>query len=113
MENLKVNLNPISKIGGIYSKIVSKKILSEEERIIIMLQQAKDDWKRAEGRFQEVTENDLIDHTIYDLQSARTRYSYLMKQAKAKGIKIYHLNIKYASKWKGVYFRTLAIETLI
>lgn len=87
MGDVKAGLNPLSKMGGLYSRIVSKKILSEDEKILLMLKQARDDWRRAEGRFQEVIENDLIDHTIYDLQSAKTRYSYLMKQAKDKGIK--------------------------
>ncbi len=76
------------KIENIYTKVFNpERLISEDEKLLIMLQEARDDWKRAEARFQEVTDSDLIDHTIYDLQAAKTRYSYLLKMVKEKGLK--------------------------
>ncbi len=76
------------KIENIYTRVFNpERLISDDERLLSMLQEARDDWKRAEAHFQEVTDSDLIDHTIYDLQAAKTRYSYLLKIVKEKGIK--------------------------
>lgn len=82
------NMTFRDKIENIYARVFNPDgLVSEEEKILKMLQEAREDWKRAEARFQEVTDTDLIDHTIYDLQAAKTRYSYLLKMAKDRGIK--------------------------
>lgn len=87
MDKSKENMTLRNKVENIYTKIFNpENLISEDEKLINMLQDAHEDWKRAEARFQEVTDTDLIDHTIYDLQAAKTRYSYLLKMAKDKGI---------------------------
>lgn len=76
------------RIENVYTRIFNpENLISDDEKLLIMLKDAREDWKRAEARFQEVTDPDLIDHTIYDLQAAKTRYSYLLKVVKDKGIK--------------------------
>lgn len=89
MENQKLsNMTFKDRIENFYTKVFNpEQLVSEEERLIKMLQDAREDWQRAEARFQEVTDSDLIDHTIYDLQAAKTRYSYLLKMVREKGIK--------------------------
>lgn len=89
MGNQKINhMTFRNRIENFYTKIFNpEQLITEEEKLIKMLQDAKKDWQRAEARFQEVTDNDLIDHTIYDFQAAKTRYSYLLKMVKEKGIK--------------------------
>lgn len=88
MDNSKENITLRSRIENVYARIFHPEgFISEDERLLNMLQDAREDWQRAEARFQEVTDSDLIDHTIYDLQAAKTRYSYLLKVAKDKGIK--------------------------
>ena len=81
-------MNLKHRIENIYTKVFNpQELISEDEKLLNMLQEARNDWRRAEARFQEVTDSDLIDHTIYDLQAAKTRYSYLLKMVKQKGIK--------------------------
>lgn len=89
MENQKVGAITLkNRIENLYTKVFNPaQLVSEEDNLIKMLQDAREEWQRAEARFQEVTDNDLIDHTIYDLQAAKTRYSYLLKIVKEKGIK--------------------------
>ncbi len=89
MENQRVGIITLKdRIENLYTKVFNPdQLITEEDKLIKMLQDAREDWQRAEARFQEVTDNDLIDHTIYDLQAAKTRYSYLLKMVKERGIK--------------------------
>lgn len=59
---------------------------SEEEQLVSAIKSARRDYKMAESRFNEAGDSDLVDQAIYDMLSAKTRYTYLMKQARDKGI---------------------------
>lgn len=39
-------------------------------------------WKDAERYFREVSDPDLVDVAIYDIEAARRRYMYMLKCAK-------------------------------
>lgn len=81
------NPNLKERIEDAYYRIFdSAGRITEEEKLLNMIKSAKEDWERAESRFNEVTDKDLIDHTIYDMQAAKTRYTYLIKIAKEKGL---------------------------
>ncbi len=73
----------IQVLESFYNKIFNTGDLrSEEEKILDMIKAAHDEWKNAEAFFQDVTDPDLIDHAIYRIQAAKTRYSYLIKLAR-------------------------------
>lgn len=59
----------------------------ESEKIIKEIKQAQDDIKNAENFFQNVTDIELIDVAIYELEAKKSKYQYLIKIAKEKGIK--------------------------
>ena len=59
---------------------------TEEEKLVSSINQAYAQWKNAESRFNEATDQDLIDHAIYDMLAAKTQYTYLLKTAKEKSI---------------------------
>lgn len=59
---------------------------TEDEELINSIRNAQLDWQRAESMFHEATDPDLVDHTIYDMMAAKTRYSYLLKTAKQKDL---------------------------
>ena len=59
----------------------------EKEKIINEIKQAKKDIKNAENFFQNVTDIELIDVAIYELEAKRSKYQYLIRIAKEKGIK--------------------------
>ncbi|QJA09834.1 YaaL family protein [Romboutsia sp. CE17] len=59
----------------------------EKEKIINEIKQAQKDIKNAENFFQNVTDIELIDVAIYELEAKRSKYQYLIRIAKEKGIK--------------------------
>lgn len=54
-----------------------------------MVEQARQDWQCARERFDQISDPDLIDHAIYDLEAAERRYVYLLKKAREEGADIY------------------------
>ncbi|WP_324822522.1 YaaL family protein [Sinanaerobacter sp. ZZT-01] len=60
--------------------------VTEESKLVSSINKAQRDWRDAESRFNEAVDADLIDQAIYDMLAARTKYGYLMKLAKEKGL---------------------------
>lgn len=54
----------------------------EVEKILESLRYAHDEWKKKEKFFQEVTEPDLVDVAIYELEASKIKYIYLLKKLK-------------------------------
>lgn len=69
-----------------YVNIISNKIKTkektEEEKIRENLKKAHEEWKNKEEYFQSVTEPDLVDHAIYELEASKIKYIYLLKKVK-------------------------------
>ena len=59
----------------------------EKESIIKEINKAKTDVRAAENFFQFVSDPELVDVAIYNLEAKKSRYRYLIKIAKEKGIK--------------------------
>lgn len=59
----------------------------EKEKIIKEIRKAQLDVKTAENFFQVVVDPELIDVAIYELEAKKSKYQYLIKIAKEKGIK--------------------------
>ena len=68
-------------------RIKSKKINIENEKIIKEIKAAQLEIKNAENFFQYVSDPELVDVAIYDLESKKSKYSYLIRMAKEKGVK--------------------------
>ena len=51
------------------------------------LAKARQEWYDAQNYFENVTEEDLIDHATYKMEAARSKYMYMIKHAKQCGIK--------------------------
>ena len=75
-------------LGG-YNMSAKKKIEKEleKENIIKEIKKAQADVITAEKFFQLVSEPELVDVAIYNLEAKKSRYRYLIKIAKEKGIK--------------------------
>ena len=75
-------------LGG-YNMSAKKKIEKEleKENIIKEIKKAQVDVITAEKFFQLVSEPELVDVAIYNLEAKKSRYRYLIKIAKEKGIK--------------------------
>ena len=58
----------------------------DEQQFIESIIRARNDWMAAQNFFENVTDPDLIDYAIYDIEAAKRKYMYLLKQAKLNGI---------------------------
>ncbi len=76
-------------------ELVSNQLVLEEESapegkspdIVYCVERARKDWLTARAYFDNVTDPDLIDHAIFWIEAAEKKYMYLLKQAKALGIR--------------------------
>ncbi len=83
--------NLVSALGNLYNKISQTKDqkTDEGEELVQYIIKAHEEWQSAEKFFHSVSSDpDLIDHAIYRLEASKARYVYLLKQAKAEGVRI-------------------------
>jgi hypothetical protein len=61
----------------------------EKDRSVLLknIAQAKQDWLSAASNFEQADDSDLIDYYIYKMKACQVRYNYLLKKAKAIGLK--------------------------
>lgn len=76
----------LNNLASVYEKFMYGQVKSEGEQILENMRIAHEDWKNAEKYFQNVTDPDLIDHAIFRIEAARTRYTYLLKLAREMNI---------------------------
>ncbi|HAN09309.1 MAG TPA: DUF2508 domain-containing protein [Clostridiales bacterium] len=71
-------------IGGIFMLIGKKIVPSSKENIMIMesVNKARKELDMAYKNFDNVSDTDLVDCYIYEVQSIQKKYEYLLKQAK-------------------------------
>lgn len=50
-----------------------------------LVEQARQEWQDAKGRFNEVSDPDLVDYAVYALEAAERRYIYLLRKARQNG----------------------------
>ncbi|MGE5589638.1 MAG: YaaL family protein [Bacillota bacterium] len=48
-----------------------------------LVEQARQDWLAAKSYFESVSDPDLVDHAIYLVEAAETKYMYLIRKARA------------------------------
>ncbi len=83
-------LNTLSNLlEDVYSKVstINTEGKNENKAFIDLVDKAHNEWKSAEQFFENVTDPDLIDHAIYKVEAAKSRYTYLLKKAKEEGIR--------------------------
>lgn len=70
-------------------KSFSKTILRDEMKphpLIIAIRQVCESIDVVQNRFEQETDPDLIESSIYELQSLRAKYRYLLRTARKEGI---------------------------
>ncbi|NLM03741.1 MAG: YaaL family protein [Clostridiales bacterium] len=61
--------------------------LDKNQEFVEIIRKAREEWQDAERTFQNVSDPDLIDYAIYNMEATKARYTYLLKKAKEMGIK--------------------------
>jgi len=59
----------------------------KHEEFFEALAKARQEWYDAQNYFENVIEEDLIDHAVYKMEAAKSKYMYMIKHAKQCGIK--------------------------
>lgn len=76
----------IIKYANMLAEKLKNKEKTEKEKILESLKEAQEEWKDKEKYFQSVTEADLVDHAIYELEASKIKYIYLLKKIKETNI---------------------------
>jgi hypothetical protein len=53
-----------------------------------LVEEARLEWQAAVSRFNHVTDPDLIDHAIHNMQAAERKYTFLLKKARQEGYRL-------------------------
>ncbi|MHB9144047.1 MAG: DUF2508 family protein [Symbiobacteriia bacterium] len=53
-----------------------------------LVEQARQDWVAARSYFETVSEPELVDHAIYLIEAAETRYMYLLHKARNQELRL-------------------------
>ncbi len=75
----------IIKLANVLSfKHIEEKYTAEYEKqeLIEDLKAAHREWKDKESHFNDVTDPDLIDHAIYEIEASKIKYFYFLKKIK-------------------------------
>ena len=85
-------MNRFAIVEYLSSKV---KYTEEQKELIKSIEEAREELYRARQCFEMVTDPELVDYAIYMEQAAKSRFTYLLNQAKENGIK---LNNKFLQK---------------
>jgi hypothetical protein len=64
------------------------KYTEEQKELIKAIEEAREELYRARQYFEMVTDPQLVDYAIYMEQAAKSRFTYLINQAKESGIEL-------------------------
>ncbi len=69
-----------------YYEMIRKPAKSAEDGILLQIKDTSQRLKSAYSRFENESNEDLLDSIIYEIQSLKALYRYLLKLAREKGI---------------------------
>lgn len=62
-------------------------VIPDNVVLLQSIQSARQDWLNAASNFEQAENDELIDYYIYRMKACQIRYNYLIKQAKAIGLR--------------------------
>lgn len=69
----------------LHSQTLKKCKNESNEQLIEEIENVKSKLKFAEDHFSQITDDDLIEATAYEIKSLNAKYRYLLKEAKRSG----------------------------
>lgn len=70
------------KFKNILDGFKSPKNADDKNDLYVNLENAKKEWEEAKNIFENVSEPDLVDYAIYNVEAAEKKYVYLLRQIK-------------------------------
>ncbi len=77
------------KLSAYFFPSEEKVVSRQPEDHFLMVEQARREWQSARDKFDQISDPDLVDHAIYNIEAAERRYIYLLKKAKEEGATLY------------------------
>ncbi len=74
--------NKVFQLKDIINGCSNQEEISARNELYISLNIAKREWENAKNIFENVSNPDLVDYAIYNIDAAEKRYMYLLKQMK-------------------------------
>lgn len=75
-------------VSFILNNLQSRGAKDENQEFLNTIVKAKQEMIDAQSYFDNVTAPELVDHAIYKMEAAKSQYTYLLKLAKDKGLRI-------------------------
>jgi hypothetical protein len=75
-------------INHVLNNLQGSREKDENEEFIRIISMARQEMHDAQCFFDNVTEPELVDHAIYKMEAAKSKYVYLLKLAKDKGLSV-------------------------
>jgi len=60
--------------------------ISSDQELLDAIRTARQEWHVAQSYFENVSDQELVDYSIYELEAAKRKYMYLLKLAKKEGL---------------------------
>lgn len=81
-------LDMVKVISDKLMDINKHKGITEEEEIINNLKSALREWRFKETYFESVTDPDLIDLAIHEMEASKIKYIYFLKKARKRDLSL-------------------------
>ncbi len=75
-------------IGNVLNSLQGISEKDENAELINIIFRARQEMLDAQNYFDNVTDNELVDHAIYKMEAAKSQYVYLLKLAKDRGLSV-------------------------
>lgn len=78
----------IKVLSNKFMDINKDKDNKEEDELIVDLKKALNEWRFKEIYFENVSDSDLVDFAIYEMEASKLKYLYLLKRVRSSGISL-------------------------
>lgn len=72
------------ELKGILDLFKVQKDVDDKNDLYISLENARKEWEEAKNIFENVSEPDLVDYAIYNVEAAEKKYVYLLRKIKSE-----------------------------
>ena len=76
-----------------YYDVIRKPVIPETDSLVSQIRDTSQKLKSAYNRFENETNEDLLDSIIYEIQSLKALYRYLLKRAKDNGLECAEISV--------------------
>ncbi|MBN4067710.1 MAG: hypothetical protein COA82_01885 [Alkaliphilus sp.] len=73
-----------SSVEFLYNRVFDERSenTDQSDTYADLVHKAHEEWKHAENLFHNISDPDLIDYAVYNLDAAKSRYIYLLKKVR-------------------------------